>query len=45
MAYTVFSGDATQGTGAQLDVLIPELWGPAIMRYFNKNLVFKTILR
>ncbi len=41
MAYTAFSGDTTRGTGAQLDVLIPELWSDAIMRYFNKNLVFK----
>ncbi len=26
MAYTAFSGDTTRGTGAQLDVFIPELW-------------------
>jgi hypothetical protein len=41
MAYTAFSGDTTRGTGAQLDVMIPELWSDAIMRYFDKSLVFK----
>tara|TARA_R110002020_G_scaffold51921_5_gene146482 strand:+ start:714 stop:1601 length:888 start_codon:yes stop_codon:yes gene_type:complete len=41
MAYTAFSGDATQGTGSHLDVMIPELWGDAVYRYFEKNLIFK----
>lgn len=40
MALTI-SGTSTQGTGQQLDVMIPELWSAAIMRYFNKNLIFK----
>ena len=41
MAYTAFSGDATQGTGSHLDVFIPELWADGIYRYFEKNLVLK----
>ena len=41
MAYTAFSGDATQGTGSHLDVFIPELWADGVYRYFEKNLVFK----
>ena len=41
MAYTAFSGDATQGTGSHLDVFIPELWADGIYRYFEKNLVMK----
>ena len=49
MAYTAFSGDATQGaatgdlSGAgHVDVFIPELWADGIYRYFEKNLVFKS---
>ena len=38
MAYTAFSGDATQGTGSHLDVFIPELWADGIYRYFEKNI-------
>lgn len=41
MAYTAFSGDATQGRGSHLDVAIPELWADAVYRYFEKQLVFK----
>ncbi len=48
MAYTAFSGDATQGSavgdlsgGAHVDVFIPELWAAGIYRYFEKNLVLK----
>ena len=48
MAYTAFSGDATQGastgdlSGAgHVDVFIPELWSDGIYRYFEKNLVLK----
>lgn len=41
MAYTAFSGDATQGQGSHLDVFIPELWADGIYRYFEKNLVLK----
>lgn len=41
MAYTAFSGDATQGTGSHLDVFIPELWSDGVYRYFEKNLVLK----
>lgn len=48
MAYSAFSGDATQGastgdlSGAgHIDVFIPELWSDGIYRYFEKNLVFK----
>ena len=48
MAYTAFSGDATQGaatgdlSGAgHVDVFIPELWSDGIYRYFEKALVFK----
>jgi hypothetical protein len=48
MAYTAFSGDATQGaatgdlSGAgHVDVFIPELWSDGIYRYFEKSLVFK----
>ena len=41
MAYTAFSGDATQGTGSHLDVFIPELWADGVYRYFEKNLVLK----
>ena len=41
MAYTAFSGDATQGTGSHLDVFIPELWSDGGYRYFEKNLVLK----
>ena len=41
MAYTAFSGDATQGTGSHLDVFIPELWADGVYRYFEKNLVVK----
>ena len=41
MAYTAFSGDATQGTGSHLDKFIPELWADGIYRYFEKNLVLK----
>ena len=41
MAYTAFSGDATQGTGSHLDVFIPELWADGVYSYFEKNLVFK----
>ena len=48
MAYTVFSGDATQGSAGgdlsgagHVDVFIPELWSAGIYRYFEKNLVLK----
>ena len=49
MAYTAFSGDATQGSATgdlsaspeHLGVFIPELWSDGIYRYFEKNLVFK----
>ena len=48
MAYTAFSGDATQGaatgdlSGAgHVDVFIPELWSDGIYRYFEKSLVLK----
>ena len=41
MAYTAFSGDATQGSGSHLDKFIPELWADGIYRYFEKNLVLK----
>tara|TARA_S200002703_G_scaffold160085_1_gene176803 strand:+ start:9320 stop:10264 length:945 start_codon:yes stop_codon:yes gene_type:complete len=48
MAYTAFSGDATQGSaggdlsgGEHIDVFIPEIWGQSIYRYFEKNLVLK----
>ena len=48
MAFTTFSGDATQGGGTgdlsgagHVDVFIPELWAAGIYRYFEKNLVFK----
>jgi hypothetical protein len=41
MAYTAFSGDATQGSGSHLDVAIPELWADAVYRYFEKQLVLK----
>ena len=48
MAYTAFSGDATQGSAGgdlsgagHVDVFIPELWADGIYRYFEKNLVFK----
>jgi len=41
MAYTAFSGDATQGTGSHLDVFIPELWADGVYRYFEKNLILK----
>jgi len=41
MAYTAFSGDATQGTGSHLDVFIPELWSDGVYRYFEKNLILK----
>lgn len=41
MAYTAFSGDATQGAGSHLDKFIPELWADGIYRYFEKNLVLK----
>ena len=48
MAYTAFSGDATQGAntgdlsgGQHVDVFIPELWSDGIYRYFEKNLILK----
>ena len=48
MAYTAFSGDATQGSAVgdlsgagHVDVFIPELWADGIYRYFEKSLVFK----
>ena len=48
MAYTAFSGDATQGSAGgdlsgagHIDKFIPELWADGIYRYFEKNLVFK----
>ena len=41
MAYTAFSGDATQGAGSHLDVFIPELWSDGVYRYFEKNLILK----
>ncbi len=48
MAYTAFSGDATQGSAGgdlsgagHVDVFIPELWADGIYRYFEKNLVLK----
>lgn len=48
MAYTAFSGDATQGSAGgdlsgagHVDVFIPELWSDGIYRYFEKNLVLK----
>ena len=41
MAYTAFAGDATQGASSHLDVMIPELWSEAIMRYFEKQLVMR----
>lgn len=48
MAYTAFTGDATQGSAGgdlsgagHIDVFIPEIWGQSIYRYFEKNLVLK----
>tara|TARA_X000001382_G_scaffold23175_1_gene14090 strand:+ start:1 stop:945 length:945 start_codon:yes stop_codon:yes gene_type:complete len=48
MAYTAFSGDATQGSASgdlsgagHVDVFIPQLWADGIYRYFEKNLIFK----
>lgn len=48
MAYTAFSGDATQGAntgdlsgGQHVDSFIPQLWSQGIFRYFNKNLVLR----
>lgn len=35
MAYTAFSGDATQGTGSHLDVFIPELWSDGMIMPFS----------
>lgn len=37
--YYGFTGDVTQNS--DVDVFVPELWADGVLRYFEKNLVFK----